>query len=400
VQRSRSTGPRNRGRGSPSSPGRGACRGRRTGRRGPRSAWGAPWPRRRPRVVEALGEDRHVGEHLGAPLPEGGEGRARVVRLHGAVDDAGAHAEGVERAARFARGCHGDAEGDGAAVPGELLDRAGDEGVALLDVDGLGQLLLASKSAPRAGQRVRSASWRCGSPAAGRGSRRRSSRAACGRRRSLEDLVEALAVAARGGGREAEQRAGPPARSTPSSPEDPPVVLGRGVVALVVDDEPDVAAPEHAAEALLAEGPDRATTTSGRRRGRGGSLARRRRDLARRGRASELLAGLLEQLLPVRQHEHLAPRERASWAKITVFPAPVGRHTSMRRTPRRRARARPRWPRAGKVGGWVPRRSPASRLYSNIPRRRPRRARRRSPGAAAIRATRPGREARERRRPG
>ena len=103
---------------------------------------------RHARIVEALGQDAHVREDLDAPLAEVGQGLGARLARHGAVDDAGGDAERVQRVGQVAGVVHRHAERDRAPVARQLLDRARDERVALLDVDGLGELLLVEVEAP------------------------------------------------------------------------------------------------------------------------------------------------------------------------------------------------------------------------------------------------------------
>ena len=132
------------------------------GARGPRHG-----DARHARIVEALGQDAHVREDLHAPLAKVGERlRARVTR-HGAVDDARGDAERVQRVGQVARVIHRHAERDRAPVARQLLDRARDQRVALLDVDGLGELLLVEVEARRARAGAGPPSSRCGSPRSG-----------------------------------------------------------------------------------------------------------------------------------------------------------------------------------------------------------------------------------------
>ncbi len=120
--------------------------------------------------------------------------------------------------------------------------------------------------------------------------------------------VEAATVAALGGGGEAEQRAREAGLEDPELPEHALVVVCRGVVALVVDHEPDVPIAHHARKALFVERADGAHEHARvLARPLGAAL---HRDHARAGeRALELVTRLLDQLLSVGEHEHLAPRQ-------------------------------------------------------------------------------------------
>jgi transmembrane protein DUF3556 len=259
-------------------------------------------------VVEALGQHRDVGEHGQAARPEVGERlRARGGR-HLAVHQAGGHADGVERPGEVAGVGDGDAEGDGAPIARQLLNRPGHERVALFDVDRLGQPLFVEVEAPARDARQVFAGRDPKAPQARQvavfdhlGQRARVNDA-------LEDGVEALAVAALGGGGEAEQRAGPVGLEGADLPQNAQVVVGRGVVALVVDDQADVAARHHPAEAPFVQRPDRAHQHL--RVGPRALFAPLDRDdgLALH-RAGDLLARLPEQLFAVRQHQHLPAGE-------------------------------------------------------------------------------------------
>ena len=73
---------------------------------------------------------------------------ARLAR-HGAVDDAGRNAKCVQRVGQVAGVVHRHAERDRPTIARQLLDRPRDQRVALLYVDGLGQLLLVEVEARR-----------------------------------------------------------------------------------------------------------------------------------------------------------------------------------------------------------------------------------------------------------
>ena len=100
-------------------------------------------------VIEALRQDGHVAEHLGALLPEVQKRLRADVLGHHAVDDPRGDPEHVERAGEVPRVAHRHAERDRAPIARKLLDRTGDESVALLDVDELGELLLSEVEAAR-----------------------------------------------------------------------------------------------------------------------------------------------------------------------------------------------------------------------------------------------------------
>src|SRR5690349_3747018 len=90
------------------------------------------------------------------------------------------------------------------------------------------------------------------------------------------------------------------------------------MVTLVVDDEPDVAASHHTGEALVVKGPDRANEDLCIRGGTGSTLLDGNDGLAAE-RTLDLLAGLREKLLAVREHEHLLPRELREMRKDHRF---------------------------------------------------------------------------------
>ena len=261
---------------------------------------------------------------------------ARARAGHGAVNDARGHAQRVQGVRQMPRVIDRHAEGDRAPVARQLLDRPRDQGVALLDVDRFGQLLLVVVEARgRQLAEIR---------------RRRDPEAAQGRQVAivdqlgqgarvddlLEHLVEPLSVAARGGGREAEQRAVEGGLEHAQLPQDAQVVLGRRVVALVIDDEPHVAAPQDARQPLLVQRADRAHEHLRLSR-RPERAALDLDDGVALERADQLLPRLRQQLLAMSEHQHLASRELGQVREITVLPAPVGRWTSRRRRPARRA---------------------------------------------------------------
>ena len=204
---------------------------------------------------------------------------------------------------------HRHAERDGAPVARELLDRARYEGVTLLDVDGLGELLLAEVDA--AAGEAREVGVRRDAEAA-QGAEEAVADHLRERARVddlLEDVVEALAVAARGRRREAEERAGPRGVERAELPQDAEVVLGGGVVALVVDDEAEIAAGDDAREALFVQRSDRGDEDV--RALRRALRAALDGDDAIGGgeRALEFLARLRDELLAVREHEDLLLRQ-------------------------------------------------------------------------------------------
>jgi hypothetical protein len=225
------------------------------------------------------------------------------------------HAEGVQRVTQVARVLDRHAEGDRAPIPGELLDRAGHEGIALLDVHGLRQLFFGEVEAfagePRQ-VRVRG-------DAIAAEPHQVTLLDEVGQRARIGDLlehpVEPLPVAALRGGGEAEERAIPARREGAQAAQHAEVVLGRRVVALVVDHEAEIAALEQPLQALLVERADRSNDHL--RLGGGPTLALLQRyeglSLSVLPRAPQrvldLLPGLGQELFPVREHQHVAPGE-------------------------------------------------------------------------------------------
>ncbi len=202
----------------------------------------------------------------------------------------------------------GDAEREGPAIAGELLNRARDEGVALLDVDGFGQLVLAKVAAT-----AREPGEIGGRRDAKTAERREVTildhlRQRARRHDALEDLVEAFAVAARGGRGEADQRAAPAFVERAERAKDAEVVGGGGVVALVVDHQAEVATGQHPREARLVERADRGDQDLRfGRRALGAALDRR--DAGAAEGPLDLVACLGQELLAVGEHEHLAAGE-------------------------------------------------------------------------------------------
>jgi hypothetical protein len=203
---------------------------------------------------------------------------------------------------------HGDAKRDRTAIAGELLDRARDERVALLDVDGFGKLRLCEVGASgRQSRQVR----RGGDAIAPE--RREKARVDQIQQRArvhdlLEHAVEAEPVASRHRRGEAEQRARPVGLERTDRAQHALVVLRRRVMALVIDDEPEVSPCEHVTDPI---GVQRAQRRDEHLRIRGGARAATLEpdDASPFERPRQLVDRLGEELLAMREHEHLLVRQ-------------------------------------------------------------------------------------------
>ena len=240
-----------------------------------------------------------------APLAKVAQGLRARRAGHGAVNDARGHAQRVQGVRQMPRVIDRHAEGDRAPVARQLLDRPRDQGVALLDVDRFGQLLLVVVEAPAR----KLAQVGGGGDAVATQRSQEAVLDQLGQRARvddlLEDVVEPLAVAARRRRREAEQRAREGGVEHAELPQDAQVVLGRRVVALVIDDEPHVAAPQDARQPLLVQRANRAHEHLRLSR-RPERAALDLDDGVALERADQLLPRLRQQLLAMSEHQHLA----------------------------------------------------------------------------------------------
>jgi hypothetical protein len=255
-------------------------------------------------VVEALGEHAHVGHRAQTALAEQAQHLGPLLSLLLAVHDPGGDAHLAQRLGQPAGVGHGDAEHQRAPIAGQLLDRAGHQGVALLDVDRLGQLL-DHEVQPAPAQRGQVG--RGGDPVAAHGDQvvvRDHLREAPAVDDLLEHPLEGHAVGPRGGGGEPEQGPLPLRVERPQRAQDALVVVRHGVVALVVD---------HQAQAPTAQQPLQTRVVERAQRGDHHldvvgrppvGLLDRHGAVVTQG-ASDLVARLLEQLRAVGQHQHL-----------------------------------------------------------------------------------------------
>ena len=172
------------------------------------------------------------------------------------MHDAGAHAEHAQRLRKVEGVAHRDAEGHRAAIAGQLLDAAGAQGVALLDVDGLFQLRLGEVEPAR--RHRRQIRCRCNAIAA-QGHEPASGdqlRQPAEVDDALEHVAKRNAVGALGRRRETQQGSLPILAEAAELAQHAAVVLGDGVVALVVEHQADVAAADDAQQALLVQRTD------------------------------------------------------------------------------------------------------------------------------------------------
>jgi hypothetical protein len=217
-------------------------------------------------------------------------------------------AQRVQGAAQVASVIDGHAEGDRAAIAGQLLNRARHQRVALFDIHRLRQLVFA-EILPARRQPGEIRQGRDAKPA----QRREIARLDQVGQRSrvddaLEHLLQPLAVAASGRGRKSEQRARPTGLERAQLPQHAQVVVRRRVVAFVVNHQPQVASLQHLRQPLFVQRADRANQHLGLL---GGALAAALdgHDVLAAEGVLQLLSRLLQQLLAMRQYQHLPLRE-------------------------------------------------------------------------------------------